>query len=74
MLPAFGAPHEMRWHSFVQYLNMPSILAWHLRHLPQIIGCLEPLYMIFAARARSRSIDAKTGLAAKKDRRKAEAL
>ena len=37
MLPAFGAPHEMRWHSFVQYLNMPSILAWHLRHLPQAI-------------------------------------
>ena len=37
MLPAFGAPHEMRWHSFVQYLNMPSIIAWHLRHLPQAI-------------------------------------
>ncbi len=37
MLPAFGAPHEMRWHSYVQYLNMPSIIAWHLRHLPQAI-------------------------------------
>ena len=37
MLPAFGAPHEMRWHLYVQYLNMPSINAWHLRHLPQAI-------------------------------------
>ena len=34
---AFGEPHEMRWHSYVQYLNMPSINAWHLRHLPQAI-------------------------------------
>ena len=37
MLYAFDAPHEMRRHSYVQYLNMPGIHAWHLRHSPQAI-------------------------------------
>ncbi len=34
---AFGAPHEMQRQLYVQYLNMPSMNAWHLRRSPQAI-------------------------------------